>query len=267
MQVVPEEVVSQQVEERAEEMLVYRDVFRQRDFNDATDDSVKIVDPADVLAEPAEIQAAAEYPETREEYDKIEVKRRKYGAMLRVPEEDLMDSTIDALEDHVDAAARKMAEFLDGQAFAELNANLNAAGPVNSGSSDGTLSYDDVLAGRTTLMSDNFNPDMAIVEPNGMEDLLTDDDFTRSTDLGDEVVTTGQIGSVAGLNVMVSNTGDLGDNDAFVVDSDYYGIEGVWTDVETEQETAFDTDELKYKIRTHRGWKAIKPEAAVKVQG
>jgi hypothetical protein len=66
---------------------------------------------------------------------------------------------------------------------------------------------------------------------------------------------------------MFSTVGDLTLHNAILVDSDRYGYEATFTPVETEEDTDFDTDTQRFKIRTRKGFKAIKPEAAVEVEG
>jgi hypothetical protein len=89
----------------------------------------------------------------------------------------------------------------------------------------------------------------------------------RGTDLGDEAVTTGQFGGFAGLDFMYSTAGDLAAHDVILVDSDVYGWEATFTDVESEENEKFSNDTQQFKVRTRKGFRAIKPEAAIKVEG
>jgi len=266
-QVISQEAVEEQLEERLEERLVYRRAFRDLDATNVNSNVIKVPNPAEVMAEPAAIEPRGEYPQTREEYEKVSIVRQKYGEMITVPEEDVMDSVIDLVNDHVDEAARQMAEFLDGLAFAELAGNLDADSPVtDSATTADDLVYDDLQEGVAELEENDAEPDMAFFGPRGKADILkylAD----RGTDLGDEAVETGQFGAFAGLDFMFSTTGDITAHDAILVDSDRYGYEATFTPVQTEQEDDFDRDTEKYKVKTRKGFKAIKPEAAVKVEG
>ena len=51
------------------------------------------------------------------------------------------------------------------------------------------------------------------------------------------------------------------------VDTDRYGYEATFTPVETEEESDFATDTERFKVRTRKGFKAIKSEAAIEVEG
>jgi hypothetical protein len=72
---------------------------------------------------------------------------------------------------------------------------------------------------------------------------------------------------IAGLDFMFSTVGDLTTHNAILVDSDRYGYEATFTPIETETDDDFHTDTEKYKVKTRKGFKAIKPEAAIEVQG
>jgi HK97 family phage major capsid protein len=265
-QVISQEAVEAQLEERLQEQLVYRQAFRDLDASNVNSNVIKVPNPADAMAEPAAVDPTAEYPSTREEYEKISIERQKYGEIIEVPEEDVMDSVVDIVSDHVDLAAREMAEFLDGLAFSELSNNVATASPVSDGTADDNLTYDDIQEGVRALEENDAMPDLAFFGPKGKSDILkylAD----RGTDLGDEAVTTGQFGAFAGLDFLYSTSGDITAHDCILVDSDRYGYEATFTPVETEEEQDFDRDVDKYKVRTRKGFKAIKSEAAVRVEG
>jgi len=264
-QVISQEAVEATVEERLEEMLVFREAFRDLDATNVNSDTIKVPNPEDVLAEPAAIEPTSEYPATREEYSKVPIDRQKYGEIIEVPEEDVMDNVFDLVADHVDLAAREMAEFLDGLAFSELSANLASASPVTDNGND-DLTYDDVQEGVARLEENDATPDIAFVGPRGKQDILTYL-AERGTDLTDEAVQTGSFGMIAGLDFMFSTVGDLTTHNAILVDSDRYGYEATFTPVETEETEDFNTDTQKFKVRTRKGFKSIKPEAAIEVEG
>lgn len=245
---------------------MFRDAFRGLDATNINSDTMNVPQPEDVMAEPSAIEPGADYPETREEYEKVAIERQKYGEMLKVPEEDVMDSVPDLIADHVDTAARKMAEFLDGLAYAELSSNLATASPVTDGSADDNLTYDDIQEGVTELELNGASPDLAFFGPRGKGDILkylAD----RGTDLGDEAVTMGRFGAFAGLDFMYSTVGDITAHNAILVDSDAFGYEATFTGITTDEKEDFESDSQKFKIKTRKGFKAMKPEAAIMVEG
>jgi len=264
-QVISQEAVRGRVEERLQEQLVFRDAFRGLDATSVNSNTIKVPDPADAMAEPSAIEPGASYPTTREEYEKIAIERTKYGVMIEVPEEDTMDAVFDIVNDHVDLAAREMAEFLDGLAFDELSANLASGSPV-SDAADDDMTYDDIQEGVATLEENDATPDMAFFGPRGKQDILTYL-AERGTDLTDEAIQTGQFGAFAGLDFMFSTVGDLTSHNAILVDSDRYGYEAEFTPVESEEDSDFESDTDRFKVKTRRGYKAIKPEAAIEVEG
>jgi len=264
-QIITQEAVRAQVEERLQEMLVYREAFRDLDATSVNSNTIKVPNPDDVMAEPAAIEPTAEYPATREEYSKISIDRQKYGEIIEVPEEDVMDNVFDLVSDHIDLAAQEMAEFLDGLAFQELSNNVGSASPVTDNAND-DLTYDDIQEGVATLEENDATPDVAFVGPRGKQDILTYL-AERGTDLTDEAIQTGSFGMIAGLDFMFSTVGDLTTHNAILVDTDRYGYEATFTPVETEEDSDFETDTERYKIRTRKGFKAIKPEAAIEVEG
>lgn len=264
-QIITQEAVRAQVEERLQEMLVFREAFRDLDATNVNSNTIKVPNPDDVMAEPAAVEPTASYPSTREEYQKIAIDRQKYGEIIEVPEEDVMDNVFDLVADHVDLAAQEMAEFLDGLAYTELSNNVASGSPVSANAND-DLTYDDVQEGVASLEENDAMPDIAFVGPRGKQDILTYL-AERGTDLTDEAVQTGSFGMIAGLDFMFSTVGDLTTHNAILVDSDRFGYEATFTPVETEEEADFDTDTQKFKIRTRKGFKAIKPEAAIEVEG
>jgi len=264
-QVISQEAVRRQVEERLEEQLVFRDAFRGLDATSVNSNTIKVPDPADAMAEPSAIEPGADYRTTREEYEKIPIERQKYGEMIEVPEEDVSDAVNGIVNDHIDNAARKMAEFLDGLAFQELSANLASGSPV-SDSADDDMTYDDIQEGVATLEENDATPDMAFFGPRGKQDILTYL-AERGTELTDEAIQTSQFGAFAGLDFMFSTVGDLTTHNAILVDSDRYGYEATFTPIETEENSHFESDTDRYKVKTRKGFKAIKPEAAIEVEG
>jgi hypothetical protein len=169
------------------------------------------------------------------------------------------------VSDHVDLAAQEMAEFLDSIAYQELSSNLASGSPVTNNADD-NMTYDDITEGIATLEENDASPDVAFFGPRGKQDILTYL-AERGTDLTDEAVSTGQFGAFAGLDFLYSTAGELTAHNAILVDSDRYGYEADFMGVQSEEDADFDTDTQKYKIRTMKGYKAIKPEAAVEVEG
>lgn len=265
---VTEEAVRNRLEEIVQERLGFRAAFRQTTVPENVGETYKIPVPEDTIGEPAEIEPGADYPSTEEDYRKVEIDRVKWGFKMSFLDEAVMDNTsFDVIADHVDRAGRQFNEKLNTQAYNELDANLHTSSPLNSGSSDSTLSRDDYLAGMSTLEGVGFDPDLIIVEESGLNDLRTDADFVRATDMGDQIVQSGELPSPDGMQLTVDTTGALGTADAYVVDTDYYGYEAVWSGIETEDYRDENSDTEFRKARTFRNWKAMDESAAVMIDG
>lgn len=263
---ITEEVVRNRVEEVAQENLQYREAFRQVTVPDDVGSTWKIPQPDDVIGEPDTISPGADYPATEEGYSKVSIDREKIGMRMDFLDEAVMDNTsFDVIADQIDRAGRQMREKLDSLAFSELDGSLNSSSPV--GNDGGSLAFDELTTALRTLREDGYNPDLFILDALSEEDLLSDNNFNRATEQGDAVVEEGQIGTMLGADVVVENTGDAADHDAYLIDTDFYGYEAVWGGIETEADRDFDSDTEKRKIRTYRQFKAIDSGAGIKIQG
>jgi hypothetical protein len=261
--IIDQEAVRSQVYEITQENLVFRQAFRRINASNYSNDTIKVPIPNDELGEPDTIAEGGEYPYDEEGYDTVSISREKVGQMIPITDEAEMDSLFDVVRDMTERQGRKMAEGLDHKAFLELDNNL--AGTV--GDDQGTLAWAEIVEGRRSLMNTGYNADLLILDSYAWEDLMNDSEFNRATNVGDQMATSGNLPQVAGLNPVVSNSGDMAQHDAYLVDTSYYGYEATWSAVETDmiRDDFHDTDFIK--IRSFKGWEAIDSDAAYKVQG
>lgn len=263
---ITEESVRNRLEEIVQENLQYRQAFRQVQVPDGVGSTWKIPQPDDTIGEPTTISPGADYPATEEDYSKISINREKHGFRLDFLDEAVMDNTsFDVIADQVDRAGRQFREYMDGLAFTELDGNLNSSSPA--GDDGGVMDFADLREGLRILRDGGYSPDLCILDAHAEEDLLGDSNFNRATSQGDARVETGTITRLLGMDVVVENTGDAADHDGYFVDTDFYGYEAVWTDMETESWRDEASDTEKRKVRTFRQWKSIDSDAAIKVQG
>lgn len=266
-QIVDPTTVREFAAERIEAQTVVREFFQDVEVPDGAGEEYEIPVPAEELGEPEEVEPGADVTFDREEYGRPVVARQIFKKGSKIPEEDINDNVFDLLEDHISGHAKNMSKRLDRAAYAVLEDAAPSANAV--GDDDGTLSFKDINAGITELASrgeDGFTGDMALVGPSGKESLinyLAD----RGTDLGDEAVQNGELGEFAGIRFMFTNNVTVGSNEAIVVDTDEFGYEGEWQAVDTDQETDFDSDSIKVKIKAAYGWTDKFSDAAVRVQG
>jgi len=173
------------------------------------------------------------------------------------------DGLIDFKAREVEDLARAMAEKLNDEAYEELAANVK--GTV--GSDTGTLTFGDIRDGMIEVRSDSYDPDLLIVDLDGYGDLLTDDNFNRATESGDEVVDTGQVGRIADMDVVIDTTREIaGGRGCFLVDTDEFGYELTRTPVSTNEYEDPERQADIMQIFTRMSWKAIFPDAAVRVE-
>lgn len=263
-EVITQEAVRNQMEAVAEENLVFRDAFRQIDASDISSGSLEIPVLGDNGEEAGVVGEGTAYPrDDDEQTSKTTLGFDKYGTEVEITYESIQDGLFDVVAAHADDKARALSEGLDAAAYSVLNSNLNAAGPV--GAASGDMTYDDVVDAMTELETDSYEPDLLFVSPDSKGDLLKSAEFTRASEMGDEVIRDGAFGEVAGVSVMVSNTGDLGAGEGILVDSDAYGYEGVregFTSMEYEVENE---NKRVIQVRTRMGWVAVKPDAGIKI--
>jgi parallel beta-helix repeat protein len=274
-QIVSEESVRQVAEDLAQENTVFRDAFRNISIPDRTGSTFDIPVPEDKLGEPTVREPGAEFDYGREEYDAVTLEREEYASGSRITEEEIADNSFALLEDHIDRHAQKMAEKLDAEAFEVLNAAATSAAPQDdvalpAGSDNGDdMTFEDVIKGMEVLESreGGYEGDILFVgtdAKNGIVRDLSD----RGTELGDNTITgNGVVTNYAGVDIAFSNNNLLTDNDAILVDTEYFGYEGEWLPISTDQEEDFDSQSTKLQIRWKGDWVATQPEAAVRIRG
>jgi len=274
-QVIDPQTVADVATERVEAQTVVREFFMSPPggIPEGAGESFQVPVPAEELGEPEEVEPGADTTYDRETYGRPEIVRQIFKKGSKIPEEDINDNVFDLVADHMDGHAKNMAKKLDRAAFSVLDAAAPAGSAVSqSGGADGTLQFADINAGVTELANrgeDGFTADMALVDPEGKES-ITNFLADRGTDLGDEVVRNGEIGTFGGITYMFTTNVSLdatSNPEAILVDSDHFGYEGEWQGVDTDQETDFDSDSIKMKIKSAYGWTDKRDEAAVRVEG
>jgi len=270
-------VLEDRVEQIVQENLVYRDVFRSYDATNIASNVVQIPVPNDNGAYPKIVDEGAEFPRSHEEYELKEMDFSKFGFEVPLTMEAVEDSRIDLTQDQVDRQARQMAEDINARAFEY------ATGPVDrvsDGSSDGTMTYEDMLAGREALVSESYNPDLLIADVEAFHDLSASDNFLEATDQQSSMRREGFDGRIMGMDVIEDDSGlDLGGTynidgggttsqpAALMVDTDLFGYEGERTPVTTEEYEEQRTQTDVYRIFARMGWLVTDPDAGVVIEG
>jgi len=136
------------------------------------------------------------------------------------------------------------------------------------GDSNDTLSFSDIVEGMKALREDSHTPDLLIVDIDGYTDLLTDSNFNRATESGDEVVRSGEVGRIAGMPVVIDTTQDIaGGHGAFAVDTTRFGYELTRTPMSTREYEEPERQADVIQAFCRKSWTAIFQEAAAEIDG
>lgn len=266
--VITEDFVRDTVEEVIQENLVYRQAFREISATGIQSNSYTFNIDADNMGAPSVVAEGEEFERDQSDVEQVTVTFKKYGGEVAITMEAMEDGMIDFKAREVEDLARAMAEKLNDEAFGELDANVGSI----VGDGDDVLTFSDIRDGMVAVRQNNYSPDTLIVDLGGYGDLLTDSNFNRATEMGDEVVRSGQIGRIAGMDVIVDNTHTIGTTEdagdpvgAFVVDSSKYGYELTRTPITTNEYEDPERQADVMQIFTRKAWKSIFSEAAVRI--
>ncbi len=259
----------------------FRRFFRRHDGTNLNSNSFTFPQ-LDIDLEPeeiAEIPEGSEYPRAGFDYGDAKAAYSKYGVELPIPDEAVEDSYLDVVMDGNRQMAEAEEERMDTIAFNVLDSNLSSDGPIDASSdSSGTLEYADFVDARTTLFDNDANLSdlIAVVNPDGMGDLLKMDKFTQASELGDNVVTSGLlpngnvgeglVGTVGDIPVYATNVGGtLGAGEAIVGDPSQYGWESERDAFDASNYREEDKDQTVYKLNGRYDWVPTNTEVAVKI--
>lgn len=278
--IITEEEVRAIMEQRREPTVQFRRAFKDHDATDVNSNSFTFPKPADEGGDfdeedYVEIDEGEEYPRTGLSYDGETVVYSKYGFEFAFSDEAESDSVFDLETDQLGRQIAAEERRLDRIAFGIVNDNHRAN---TVGDANGELSSTDVTSARTTLWADEYNMGefQLLTGPDAMEDVLNALS-DRSTDLGDGTLMGGEtptsdmnsgfLGVFAGVPAYATNTGVLGEGEAFLVATESFGYESTRWNTETEVYREQSTDETVAKIRRRLGFAPIDPDAAVKIEG
>lgn len=268
--ILTEEEVRNRLENITQENLQFRQAFRSLDLTDINSDTYKIPRRQDVLGFPEEIPEGGEFPMDEEAWEKIPIEFSKYGFSVPITMESQQASFRNVMADYVDAMGRQMNELLNRIAFEEIEQEHNSVSPVSSNQgSKNAFDYYDVVAGLTELRDQSYNPNLLIVNSQAQGDLLTSPEFIHASDLGDQTLTQGAIGQVAGLDVVVSNSNLLSSTtgEGYIFDTSFYGYEANRRSVQMNRYEQDSRQVDVLQIWVQKGFESVDPDAAAKIEG
>ena len=264
--VVTEDSISAMVQAQTEATYGFRRAFRDHTPGDGSGPSMKFpLTEEGFEGAMEEIPENTEYPRFEKEYGDVEAVYTKYGFEAPISDEALEDGVLDVELDNTQSIIREETRRLNAIAYGVLSANLNSE---VVGNDDDNLTFDEVVDARAEHRSQEYAPDLLLVDSFGAAAILKSDAFKlRDTPVGDRAVQEGFIGAVAGLDIFETNSGQLGSNNGIMVDTSRYGYESAKdrSDVTSYREEK--KDQTVYKIKDRLDWVSTDPGAALKLTG
>lgn len=255
------------LEERTEPTYQFRRAFRDDDATDISGNSKTFPTAInDVREDMGPVAEDATYPRSGLDYDGITAEYTKDGFEIAISDEAADDSVFNVIADLTERMSIAAEGRLDARAY-EVLANFNS--DVTIGDTANDLNYAALVDAETELFDNWYNPAQAVLFTSGagFGDLAKDEVLNRDTDDGDALARQGSLGDVFGLEVVRTNTGELGANEALLVDTSMYGYESTRWEREVTDYREESEDRDVFKIRHRKDFLATDPDAAVFIEG
>jgi len=267
---VQPETILREVQERTEPTYQFRQAFRDFDAGNQDAEELKFPVPDDDLeGHVVELDEGSDFPRSELNYSEVGAVRQKYGFEVVITDEAVRFGRVDVEAESQAEMGRAATKNIDERAYSLLNSNNNATTVGNDGED---LDFEAVVEAYEVLFADEYNPeDMVLfVGPDGMRDLSLDDSFNRATEGGDSLVTDmgpDYLGTIYSVPVLSTNTGDLGDDEAIMVDTSKYGYLAEWEPMSVTTYREESNQQTVYQISGHNGFAVTDSDAAVFLQG
>lgn len=265
--VISDDDVRAILEERTQAMYQFRRAYRDHDATGINSGTFTFPQATDnVRGEMVEVEEDSDYPRSGLNYEGIDANYTKDGFEIAVSDEAVDDSAFDVILDATAEMAVAAERQLDNLAFTGLDNNQNAT-VVGNDAED--MDFVAVVEAYTTLVDAEFEPSgfELYVSPDAFGDLSQDDNFNRATDQGDALARQGMLGEVYGVPVVMTNTGDLGADEGFMIDTNMYGYESTRWEREVTNYREESKDRDVFKIRHRKDFVVMKSDANVFIQG
>lgn len=265
--VVSDDDVRAILEERTQQMYQFRRAYRDHDATGINSGSFEFPEATDRLrGEMVEVGEDANYPRSGLNYNGVSANYIKDGFEVAISDEAVDDSAFDVVMDVMEEMGMAAEKRLDSLAYTGLSNNNNS---VTVGSDATDLNYEAIVNAYTQLIEDEFVPEgfEVYISADAWGDLATDTQFTQATAQGEATIRNGVLDSSLGVPIYATNTGDLGDDEGFMVDTNYYGYESTRWEQEVTNYREESDDQDVFKIRHRKDFVVMKPDAAVFMQG
>jgi hypothetical protein len=273
--VVSDTDVAAVLEERTQEQYQFRRAYRPHDATDIDSGSFNFPQADDnVRGAMNEVGEESDYPRTKLTYSNVTANYTKDGFEIVVTDEAVSDSAFDVIMDVTEEMAVGAESRLDSLAWSLIDPNDgNNVNGTTVGGNSGDVDYSAIVDAYSVLFGAKFRPrDFELFVGAGgtssaFNGLAKDNNFTHATEQGDRVVVQGELTVGFGVPVIPTNTGDLGDNEAVIIDTGRYGYESTRWDreVTTYREESKDAD--VFKIRHRKDFVVMKSDGAVFING
>lgn len=227
------------------------------DFNEA-----EAIEPGEY----AITEAGDPFPASEFSYEAQQVAYTKYGVVLRVSDEEIDDNNLSVVMDAKRQAMRAEAQRTDSVAYQTL---ASAARSSGVGGGDGTLSLAEIVKARAWMKkaeNGRYEPDLCFVNPDASADIMLELLNTTNGNLGGEELKNGAIGTIADMEIIEANTGELADNEALLVDSSEMGYETVKWEKKVESERKPREQVTEFTVSDRLAWITL-DSAAATVEG
>jgi hypothetical protein len=267
---VQPETILREVQERTQPTYQFQEAFRNYDATDQDAEELKFPVPDDDLeGHVVEIGEGSDFPRSELNYSEVSAVRQKYGFEVVITDEAVRFGRVDIEMESQEEMARAAMKNLDVRAFNLLDSNNNGTTVGNDGED---LDFEAVVEAYEVLNAGEYDPSQSalFVGTDGLRDLSLDDSFNRATDLGDALVSDQGpevVGEIYNTPVLRTNTGDFGDDEAFMVDMSKYGYLAEWEPMSTNTYREDSNQQTVYQISGHNGFAVTDSDAAVKIQG
>lgn len=187
------------------------------------------------------VPEAGFFPADQSTFATTQLRPLKYGVRIQITQEFLEDSTFDLQSLHVRLAAKKLAENEDSLILAQLD------GATNVVTGTGAITIANIASAILNLRNADFVPDTFWIGPEVLSDLQQIDTFVEADKMGNrELLQTGVVGRVYGMDVMLFSANIGTTTRAYVFDSRYafVGAEKRPVTVETWKDYSTDVQNI-----------------------
>jgi len=267
---VQPETILREVQERTEPLYQFRQMFRDYDASGQDAEELKFPVPDDDLeGHVVDIDEGSDFPRSELNYSEVGAVRNKYGFEVAISDEAVEFGRVDIEAEAQAEMARSTERNLDKRAYDLLDNNNNA---VTIGNDGEDMDFEAIVEAQNELFSQEYDPTqmMFVLGADAVRDLSLDDSFNRATELGDNLVTNRGpevFGEVYSTPVLRTNTGDLGEDEGFLVDTSKYGRLAEWEPMSVTTYREDSNQQTVYQISGHNGFAVTDSDACIKIQG